>query len=154
MLTATDQKVQKSLKRWYYPPSQCLNVSEILSNSSFSILKIAAVCHIHKVTVTSFWSISMPAVFCRHLVGKTLRNVCRLHLRTKFRKDRSNHCRDTVIFCDVQDGARRHVGFSEIWNFNGRSTVSHHTKFLQNQSNGCRYMTFNGFFQTGSRPPS
>ena len=32
MLTATDQKPQKSLKRWYYPPSHCLNVNMMLSN--------------------------------------------------------------------------------------------------------------------------
>jgi len=31
---------------------------------------------IHKVTVTQFCSISMSVDFCRHLVGKTLRNVC------------------------------------------------------------------------------
>jgi len=30
----------------------------------------------HRVTATQFRSISMPADFCRHLVGKTLRNVC------------------------------------------------------------------------------
>ena len=30
----------------------------------------------HSVTVTSVCSTSMPAAFCRHLVGKTLRNVC------------------------------------------------------------------------------
>jgi len=33
---------------------------------------------IHEVTVTSFRSISMPASFHRHLVGKTLR----IHLNT------------------------------------------------------------------------
>ena len=31
---------------------------------------------IDKVTVTSFCSVSMPVDFCRHLVGKTPRNVC------------------------------------------------------------------------------
>ena len=31
---------------------------------------------IYRVTVTQFRSISMPAGFRRHLVGKTLRNVC------------------------------------------------------------------------------
>jgi len=30
----------------------------------------------HRVTVTSVCSTSMPADFCRHLVGITLRNVC------------------------------------------------------------------------------
>jgi len=35
-----------------------------------------AVTHIHRVSVTSFRFISMPASFRRHLVGKTLRNVC------------------------------------------------------------------------------
>ena len=32
--------------------------------------------NIHRVTVTQFRFISMPAGFRRHLVGKTLRNVC------------------------------------------------------------------------------
>ena len=31
---------------------------------------------IHRMTVTQFRSIFMPAGFRRHLVGKTLRNVC------------------------------------------------------------------------------
>ena len=31
VLTATDQKPQKSLKRWYCPPSHCLNVNVMLS---------------------------------------------------------------------------------------------------------------------------
>jgi len=26
-------------------------------------------------------------------------------------------------FCDLQDGGRRHLGFSKIWNFNGQSAV-------------------------------
>jgi len=30
VLTATDQKLQKSLKRWYYPPSHCLNGNVML----------------------------------------------------------------------------------------------------------------------------
>jgi len=31
---------------------------------------------IHRMTVTQFYSISMPVGFRRRLVGKTLRNVC------------------------------------------------------------------------------
>jgi len=31
---------------------------------------------IHEVTVTLFCFISMPVDFCRHLVGKTVRNDC------------------------------------------------------------------------------
>jgi len=34
VLTATDQNPQKSLKRWYYPPSHCPNVSVILLSSA------------------------------------------------------------------------------------------------------------------------
>ena len=32
VLTETDQKPQKSLKRWYYPPSHCLDVNVMPSN--------------------------------------------------------------------------------------------------------------------------
>ena len=32
--------------------------------------------HIHRVTVTSLCSISMPVNFSRHVVGRTVRNVC------------------------------------------------------------------------------
>ena len=46
-----------------------------------------------------------------------------LHQRTKFRKDRSNRCGEVAIFVIFQDGGRRHLGFSKIWNFNGRSAV-------------------------------
>jgi len=38
VLTATDQKPQKSLKRWYYPPSHCLNVNMMLSNMTFLLI--------------------------------------------------------------------------------------------------------------------
>jgi len=46
-----------------------------------------------------------------------------LHQRTKFRKDQSNRCGDVAIFVIFQDGGRRHLGFSKIRNFNGRSAV-------------------------------
>jgi len=38
VLTATDQKPQKSLKTWYYPPSHCLNVNVVLSNMTFLMI--------------------------------------------------------------------------------------------------------------------
>ena len=38
VLTATDQNPQKSLKRWYYPPSHCLNVNVMLSNMTFLMI--------------------------------------------------------------------------------------------------------------------
>ena len=38
VLTATDQKPQKSLKRSYYPPSHCLNVKVMLSNMTFLMI--------------------------------------------------------------------------------------------------------------------
>ena len=41
VLTATDQKPQKSFKRWYYLPSHCLNVNVMLGNITF--LAISAV---------------------------------------------------------------------------------------------------------------
>jgi len=45
-----------------------------------------------------------------------------LHQRTKFRKDRSNHCGDRN-FCDFQHGGCRHVELSKIRNFNGLFAV-------------------------------
>jgi len=38
VLTATDQKPQKSLKKWYYPPQHCLNVNVMLSNMTFLMI--------------------------------------------------------------------------------------------------------------------
>jgi len=38
VLTTTDQKPQKSLKRLYYPPSHCLNVNVMLSNMTFLMI--------------------------------------------------------------------------------------------------------------------
>jgi len=35
---ATDQKLQKSLKRCYYPPSHRLNVNMMLSNITFLMI--------------------------------------------------------------------------------------------------------------------
>jgi len=46
-----------------------------------------------------------------------------LHQRTKFHKDRSNRYGDIAIFVIIQDGGRRHFGFSKIHNFNDRSAV-------------------------------
>ena len=37
----------------------------------------------------------------------------------KFHADLSKHYRDTAIF-DFQDTGVRHLGFSNLWNFNGR----------------------------------
>ena len=38
VLMAMDQKPLKSLKRWYYPPSHCLNVNVMLSNMTFLMI--------------------------------------------------------------------------------------------------------------------
>jgi len=46
-----------------------------------------------------------------------------LHQRTKFRKDRSNHCGDIAIFVIFQDGDHLHLRFSKIRNFNGWSAA-------------------------------
>jgi len=46
-----------------------------------------------------------------------------MHQRTKFRKDRSNGCGDIAFFCNFQDSGCRHLEFSKIQNFNGRSAV-------------------------------
>ena len=46
-----------------------------------------------------------------------------LHQRTKFHKDRSNRYGDIAIFVILQDGRRRHFGFSKIRNFNDISAV-------------------------------
>jgi len=65
-----------------------------------------------------------------------------LHQHTKFYRDRSNRYGDIAIFVIFQDGGRRHLEFSKIQNFNGRSAVGanmrHRAKFHQNRSNGCR----------------
>ena len=44
-----------------------------------------------------------------------------LHQHTKFCKDRSNHYGDIAIFVIFYDGGCRHLEFSKIQNFNGRS---------------------------------
>jgi len=41
-----------------------------------SLVTCISVMTIHGVTVASFCSVSMPPDLCRHLVGKTRRNVC------------------------------------------------------------------------------
>ena len=46
-----------------------------------------------------------------------------MHQRTKFRKDRSNRCGDIAICVIFQHSGRRHLGFSNIRNFNGTSAV-------------------------------
>ena len=82
-----------------------------------------------------------------------------LHQRTKFHKDRSNRCGDIAIFVIFfQDAGRRHVGFSSMRYFYGRSprgatyvTVPNFIKIGQTVAEIWR---FNGFFQNGGGPPS
>jgi len=82
-----------------------------------------------------------------------------LHQCTKFRKDRSNRCRDVAIFVIFQYSGRRHLGFSKILNFNGRSAVriqyaSLYQIALKLVKRLQRYGDLTVFFQNGSRPPS
>ena len=79
-----------------------------------------------------------------------------LHQRTKFRKDRSNRCGDVAIFVIFQDGGRRHLGFSKIRNFNGRSAVRvQYASLYQISSKSVkrlqRYGDLTVFFQNGGR---
>ena len=66
-----------------------------------TVFRMAALCHLGflKVNFLTVCSSKRPI----------------LHHRAKFRKDRD--------FCNFQDGGRRHLGFSKIRNFNGRSAV-------------------------------
>ena len=81
-----------------------------------------------------------------------------LHQLSKFRKDRSNRCRDVAIFVIFQDGGRRHLGFSKIRNFNGTSAVRvQYASLYQISSKSVkrlqRYGDLTVFFN-GGRPPS
>jgi len=56
VLTATDQKPQKSLKRLYYPPPHCMNVNVMLSNMTFLIfvifnMAVAVILNIQKFEI-------------------------------------------------------------------------------------------------------
>ena len=89
-------------------------------------------------------------------VGEVKRPI--LHQHTKFHKDRSNRCRDIAIFVIFQDGGRRHLGFSKIKNFNGRSTArSQYVSSCHISSKSAEQSQRYGdlsFFQNGGRPPS
>jgi len=71
VLTVTNQKLQKSLKRWYYPPSHCLNVNVLLSYITF--LMIFAVFDRSPLTYLHFL-ILMLAVLLPHLCNVLLCN--------------------------------------------------------------------------------
>jgi len=60
-------------------------------------------------------SYSMILLYLILTVGKVKRPI--LHQRTKFRKDRSNHCGDIAIFVIFQDGGRRHLRVLKNWKF-------------------------------------
>ena len=80
-----------------------------------------------------------------------------MHHHTKFNQNRSNCCGDRD-FCDFQDRGRRHLGFSKIQTFNGRSAVrGHYASFYQISSKSIKRLQRYGdltFFQNGGRPPS
>jgi len=66
------------------------------------------------------------------------------HQRTKFRKDRSNRCRDIAIFVIFQMAAAAMLNFQKfeiltVFPLLG-ANVRHHAKFHQNRSNGCKVM--------------
>ena len=66
-----------------------------------------------------------------------------LHHQTKFRKDRSNRCREIVIFVIFKMAAAAILDFQkiEILAVSAvRASMRHRAKFNQNQSNGCRDM--------------
>ena len=73
------------------------SVTRLQSYCDFTVVKIAAVRHLGFVK------------FKFLMVGAVKRSILQKH--TKFRKDRSNRCGDIAIFCDFQDGGRRHLGF-------------------------------------------
>jgi len=83
-----------------------------------------------------------------------------LHQRTKFHKDRSNRYGDIAISVILQDGGRRHFGFSKIRNFNGRFAVrgQYASKRLISSKSVSQTVAeisrFNGIFPNGGRPPS
>ena len=74
-----------------------------------------------------------------------------LHQRTKFRKDRSNRCRDIAIFVIFQDSGHRHLGFLKIRNFNSTSAVRvQYASLYQISSKSVKRLQrwrFNGFFK-------
>jgi len=81
-----------------------------------------------------------------------------LHQRTKFSKNWFSSCGDITIFCDFQDGGRRHVGFCKIRNFNGLSPLwGQSTSPCKISSKSVklllRYDDLTVFFQNGSRHP-
>jgi len=60
-----------------------------------------------------------------------------LRRRAKFGRHRSTRCGDMMIFRFFQDGAVRHLGFLNFWNFNWtlkRAKLRHHVKFRRNRS--------------------
>ena len=73
VLTATDQKPQESLKRWYYPPySHCLDVNVMLSRPNMTFLMIF--CGFWSVDVNSMDKLQFLALIFAVLLSK-LRNV-------------------------------------------------------------------------------
>ena len=79
------QQISVMLKLHYFHLLRiCCRIRQIHNKSKYNkLMKVEAslrvdrcLRRIHRVRVTQFRSISMPAGFRRHLVGKTLRNVC------------------------------------------------------------------------------
>ena len=67
-----------------------------------------------------------------------------MHQRTKFRKDRPNHCRDIATFVIFHMAAAAILNFQKfeilmvfpLWG----PEMCHYANFHQNQSNGCKDM--------------
>ena len=97
-----------------------------LPHSRFHYDRQSLQCACVNLFLLSVWNLTVGMV--------KMVNLCH---RAKFCGDQSNRCGDMAIFRSFRDDGRRHLGLLNFWNFNGRNTQYHNSKFRGNRSN-CR----------------
>ena len=94
-----------------YAPSCQISPKSVKRLQTYGDLTVFKMAPVHHLGFVKF------EIFNDQSVKKPI-----LHQHTKFRKDRSNRW-GISRFCDFPDGGCRHLEFSKIRNFNGRSAV-------------------------------
>jgi len=146
---------QLSWSRYQFPRGTCANVQTCLSRDPHAILECADPgAKLDRFQHGTSLQVAAPGQSVHMLSWLSSNND---HTRSQLRSLSMLcwTCLDTSMtrryrdFCDFQNCGYRHLEFSKIQNFNGRSAVGanvrHLAKFRQNRSNGCRDMAIKLF---------
>jgi len=141
-LSASSHRQRYHLVTEYHVTLQALEslfMTIIDNNNSITLHSAESVLRCFNVSCDNFRHLGFVK-FKFLTVGKVKRPI--LHQRTKFRKDRSNRCRDIAIYVIFRMAAADILDFQKFKILTvdplPGANMRHHAKLHQNQSNCCR----------------